>query len=67
MSKYQFGKSVLKKSAGDFQEFVKNRYPKLSDKEVKALTEQFYGKDEGAEKLSGDAVAAPAKDSASKK
>ncbi|EAR14675.1 hypothetical protein [Robiginitalea biformata] len=67
-SKYQFGKSVLKKSAGDFKTFVKDRYPKLSEKDVSSLVEKHYGKDEGAEKLeeSGKSAASTSKGSGSK-
>ncbi len=57
IDKYSFGKSVLKKSAGDFKTFVKDRYPKLKVSDVDKLVEKYYGKDKGAENLNESASA----------
>lgn len=46
ISKYTFGKSALKKSAGSFKVWAKEMYPKLTIKDVDALVERYYGKEE---------------------
>lgn len=45
ISKYKFGKSVRKMSAGNFREFAKGRYNELKKNELDALVERYYGKD----------------------
>lgn len=59
LDNFKFGKSCKRMSAGEFSEFLKDRYgskskvkgEKLTDKEVKALVEREYGNDDGADKL----------------
>ena len=51
VSKYTFGKSTRKGSAGQFKTFVKKTYPKLKPAEVNEIVERYYSKDEGKEKL----------------
>lgn len=65
MSKYKFSKDILGLSAGNFKEFVKGRYPEITDKDLKGLIEEHYGKDSGVEigepKKQKDGNSTPAK------
>lgn len=61
MSKYKFSKDILALSAGNFKQFVKGRYPDISDKDLSGLVQEHYGKDSGVEKTDKDGNSNPAK------
>lgn len=54
MGKIRIGKSLQKRSAGDVKSLLEKRYPKASKKDIDACITEYFGKDEGAEKLNAD-------------
>mgnify|MGYP000388871072 CR=1 FL=1 len=73
VSKYIFSPRFSKCSAGNFKEKVKQRYPKISKKELDAIVDREYGKEpefieveEPEEKKDGDSGSVKGKAGASK-